>query len=156
MIKLKNFSFGATSAVITGLAIIVGLSGMSDSNITIITALLILALADNISDSFGMHMYQRSEHIKGARKSAAMNFITRIAIVLSFVAFILLLPINYAVAASIIFGLLIITVLSYLIAKDLKIDPYFAIAKYLALAVFVMLASFYLREIIMRLAGASP
>jgi hypothetical protein len=155
MFKLKNFSFGATSAVITGLAIIIGLSGMANSNITIITALLILALADNISDSFGMHMYQKSQHIDGARKATIMNFLTRIAIVLSFVLFILLLPMDYAVAASIIFGLAIITILSYLIAKDLKINPYLAVAKYLALAVLVMLASFYLREIIMRLVSAS-
>jgi len=102
-----------------------------------------------------MHMYQKSQHIDGARKATIMNFLTRIAIVLSFVLFILLLPMDYAVAASIIFGLAIITILSYLIAKDLKINPYLAVAKYLALAVLVMLASFYLREIIMRLVSAS-
>jgi hypothetical protein len=155
MIKLKNFSFGATSAVITGLAVIIGLSGMANSNITIIAALLIFALADNISDSFGMHIYQKSQHINGARKATIMNFLTRIAIILSFVLFILLLPIDYAVASSIIFGLAIITVLSYLIAKDQKINPCSAIAKYLTLAILVVLASFYLKEIIMHLAGIS-
>ena len=154
MFKLKNFSFGATSAVITGLAIIIGLSGMANSNITIITALLILALADNISDSFGMHMYQKSQHIDGARKSTVMNFLTRIAIVLSFVLFMLVLPMDYAVAASIIFGLGIITIISYLIAKDQKTDIYGTVVKYLALAVFVMLVSFYLREIIMSFLSA--
>jgi len=58
MIKLHNFSFGATSAVVTGLAIIVGLSAVHDAKIAIVSALLIIAIADNISDSFGIHIHQ--------------------------------------------------------------------------------------------------
>lgn len=154
MLKLKNFSFGATSAVITGLAIIIGLSGMANSNITITAALLIFALADNISDSFGMHVYQRSRSMDGDRKATIMNFFTRIAVTISFISFILLLPMGYAIAASISFGIAIIAIISYLIARDQKMDPYSAVARYVALAILVIIASFYLREIITHLVSA--
>lgn len=58
-----RFSFGATSAIITNLGIITGLDTMTNPKLSIIGALLVIALADNLSDSFGIHIYQESEHI---------------------------------------------------------------------------------------------
>ena len=76
--KFYNFSFGVTSAIMTSLTIIIGLSGAA-SNITIITALLIIAIADNISDSFGIHIYQESKRVnsKEVKTTTANNFIAR-------------------------------------------------------------------------------
>jgi VIT1/CCC1 family predicted Fe2+/Mn2+ transporter len=151
MAELKNFTFGASSAVITSLAIIIGLSGMPNSQVSIIAALFILALADNISDSFGIHIYQRSENGKDARKATVLNFFTRLLIVLFFASFVILFPMEYTIAFSICFGLVIIIFLSYSIAKERKVNPHEAVVKYVLLTVLVMMASFLLREIINKL-----
>jgi len=56
MREIYNLSFGVTSAIMTSLAIVIGFGGTG--SIAVITALLIIAVADNISDSFGMHIYR--------------------------------------------------------------------------------------------------
>ncbi len=70
----------------TSLAVVIGLSGATN-NITIITALLIIAIADNISDSFGIHIYQESKGIapKEVKKTTANNFIARMLITFVFI-----------------------------------------------------------------------
>ena len=147
MPKFSSFSFGATSAVMTSLAIVVGFSAVPDAKITIVTTLLILAIADNISDSFGIHVHQESQHSSAeeVRKVTINNFTVRLIISFVFILFIMTLPIDFAVFLSVIFGIVIITVLSYFISKDQNANPYPGIAQHLALAVVVMVASFLLR-----------
>jgi vacuolar iron transporter family protein len=153
MIEFKDVSFGATSAVITGLAVIAGLSGTENAITTIITALLIIAVADNISDSFGIHVHQecQKESAKDVRRTTIFNFITRLVIVAIFILLMVILPMTFAVILSTIFGLTIITVLSYFIAKEQKINPTVAIIRHLLLAIAVMIASFLLREAMVNL-----
>jgi hypothetical protein len=88
----KYFSFGATSAAITGLAVIVGLSSTANPVIGITTALAIIAIADNISDSFGIHVHQESqkESCKELHKTTFSNFATRVVVVAIFVLLVIL------------------------------------------------------------------
>jgi VIT1/CCC1 family predicted Fe2+/Mn2+ transporter len=150
IINFKNISFGSSSAVITSLAIIIGLSNTINAKINIITALLIIAIADNISDSFGIHVHQESECCKPneVRKVTIDNFIARFLITMVFVLFILFISLTYSIILSIIFGLFIITILSYSIAKRQKINPYKEIFKHLALAILVMFIGLILRNIL--------
>jgi VIT1/CCC1 family predicted Fe2+/Mn2+ transporter len=138
-----RFSFGATSAIITNLGIITGLDTLAQPQLSIIGALLVIALADNMSDSFGIHIYQESEHLskKEVWLSTLTNFFTRLFVSLTFVALIILLPIKVAVVCSVIWGLLILTVMSYIIAKQRKISPYSAILIHIIIAVVVVAAS---------------
>ena len=59
MTHLTRFSFGTTSAIVTSLAFVVGLSGSSKA--AIVVSLLVFAVADNVSDSLGLHIFQESE-----------------------------------------------------------------------------------------------
>ncbi|MFH0977927.1 MAG: hypothetical protein V1837_01360 [Candidatus Woesearchaeota archaeon] len=148
--KVKYFSFGATSAVITGLAVIVGFSGTANAKISIISALLLIAIADNISDSFGIHVHEecQSKSIKENRRTTYTNFLTRILVVAVFVIFVLSLPSTLAIALSITFGLLVITWMSYAIAKQQKAKTYRVIFHHVLLTVVVMTASFILKEVV--------
>ena len=150
MIKFKEYSYGASSAVITSLAIIVGLSSVINAKITILTALFIIAIADNISDSFGIHIYQESStaSAKDVKRTTTSNFIARVIVSAAFILFILLLPITIAMILSIIFGLTVIAIISYRIAKIRKENGYKMIFRHLLLAIAVMAASFFLREIV--------
>lgn len=152
MPKFYNFSFGVTSAIMTSLAVVVGLSGAT-SNITVITALLIIAIADNISDSFGIHIYQESKCInpKEVKTTTTNNFIARMLITFVFILFVIYIPINLAIISSIIFGITILTILSYLISKSQKINPYYSITRHLTLAIILMASSFILRYAILKI-----
>jgi VIT1/CCC1 family predicted Fe2+/Mn2+ transporter len=150
IIDFRNISFGSSSAVITSLAIIIGLSGTINAKISIITALLIIAIADNVSDSFGIHVHQESECRNPAivRRVTLENFIARLLITMIFILFVFFIPLTYSIIISIIFGLSMIIALSYFIAKRQKINPYKAIIQHLALALVVMIMGLVLRNIL--------
>ena len=145
----KYFSFGATSAVLTGLGVIVGLSGTANAVVSTVSALIVIAIADNISDSFGIHIHQESqkESVTEVRKTTFANFTTRALVTAVFVLFVILLPIQIAVVLSILLGLAIITFISYFIAKEQKTNPYRIVLQHLLLTIIVIAASFLLREL---------
>jgi VIT1/CCC1 family predicted Fe2+/Mn2+ transporter len=138
-----RFSFGATSAIITNLGIITGLDTLTHPKLSIIGVLLVIALADNLSDSFGIHIYQESEHIakKEVWLSTLTNFFARLFVSLTFIILIIILPIRFAAVCSVIWGLFVLTVMTYTIAKQQKIKPFSAIFVHLTIAVVVVVAS---------------
>ena len=141
-----KFSFGATSAIITNLGIITGLDALAHPKVSIIAGMLVVALADNIADSFGIHIYQESECIdnKEVWFSTLSNFFTRIFVSLTFIFLVVLLPISLAVPFSISWGLLLLSIMSYAIAKDRKVNPYSEILKHIGIAVIVVILSHFL------------
>jgi len=138
-----KFSFGATSAIITNLALIVGLDTLVNPRVSIISGILIIALADNIADSFGIHIYQESECVsrKEVWFSTLTNFFARIFVSLTFIILVIVLPLKLAVTCSIIWGLVLLAVLSYIIAKDKEVNPYLMILEHISIAAFVIIAS---------------
>lgn len=149
MTHLTRFSFGTTSAIVTSLAFIVGLSG--NSQLTIIVSLLVFAVADNISDSLGIHVFQESDlkKPKVVKTTTFSNFFTRFMIVTGFVLIVAFLPIYYAMVVSIIYGISLLSVLSYYIAKERKSSPYLSIFGHVAIAILVIVISYFLRLLIM-------
>lgn len=148
-----KFSFGATSAIITNLGIITGLDTLVDPKLSIIAGMLVVALADNIADSFGIHIYQESECIdsKEAWFSTVSNFFTRIFVSLTFIVLVSVLPISLAVPFSICWGLALLAIMSYSIARNRKANPYLEIFKHIAIAIFVITLSHFIgRYIISR------
>jgi vacuolar iron transporter family protein len=138
-----KFSFGATSGIITNLGLITGLDTLAHPKMSIIGGILVIALADNISDSVGVHIYQESECIneKEAWLSTITNFLARVLISATFIVLVAILPIKLAVPWSVLWGLTLLTIMSYTIAKGRKVNPLFAILEHLSIAVFVILAS---------------
>ncbi|HVO76776.1 MAG TPA: hypothetical protein VMT60_02215, partial [Candidatus Bathyarchaeia archaeon] len=61
MVNINKFSMGATAAIITSMGLIAGLNQGDSARISVITGLLIIAIADNVSDSLGIHIYKESE-----------------------------------------------------------------------------------------------
>ncbi len=138
-----RFSFGSTSAIITNLALMAGLHSQPNARVSIIGGILVIALADNISDSFGIHIYQESEKIATREiwASTFINFLSRIIVSLSFIALILLLPLNNAICASILWGLLLLALVSYMVAKEENSNPASSILTHLLIAIAVIFAS---------------
>ena len=141
-----KFSFGATSAIITNLGLISGLWTGMHPKLAIIGAMLLIAIVDNISDSVGIHIYQESELLNTREIwiSTFTNFFTRILVSLSFVLLVIILPIKPAVISSIIWGLTLLAVLSYTIAKDEEVNPFFAMFEHVGIAIAVIILSNYI------------
>jgi VIT1/CCC1 family predicted Fe2+/Mn2+ transporter len=141
-----KFSFGATSGIVTSLGLITGLNTLSHPKLSIIAGIFVIALADNISDSFGIHIYQESECIGNQEVwlSTLTNFFTRIFVSLTFILLVAALPIELAVPCSVIWGLVLLAVMSYTIAKDRGVNPYRTIVEHLSIAFVVIMGSHFI------------
>jgi len=154
MVDLSKFSYGITSSVVTSLALIVGLDGITNPKMSIIGALLLIAVADNISDSLGIHIYRESAHSKtknNIKVYTFSNFLTRLSITLLFVLLVMFLPIQYAILSSMILGLSLLSVLSYLIAINQKTNPYLQILQHVGVAIVVMITSHFVGQTIINI-----
>lgn len=150
-IDLSRFSFVITAAITTSLAIIIGLGSTHNLKIYIISTLLLLAIADNLTDSLGIHIYRKSQCIGGKcdnLQNTTSNFLTRLSITASFIVFVFLLPMEYAIITSVAVGLFILAILSYLIAQKQKTNPYKAVLEHITIVVVVIVISYFLGRII--------
>lgn len=138
-----RFSFGSSAAIITNLGLIIGLYSSSNAKFSIIASILVIAIADNISDSFGIHIYQESELLSRREVwfSTAGNFLSRLLVSLGFVALIIFLPIHLAVTVSLFYGLGLLALISYIIAKEGKASPLMTIGEHLGIALVVIVLS---------------
>ena len=145
-----KFSFGATSAIITILGLITGLGALAHPKVSIIAGILAIAIADNISDSLGIHMYQESECIdrKEVWISTITNFLTRFLVSLTFIILIITLPMKLAVASSVIWGLMLLAVMSYTIAKNTDRHPFRAIFEHISIAILVIIVSHFIGKFV--------
>jgi hypothetical protein len=152
---LSRYSFGATSAIITSLALVVGLDSTANPKMSIVSTLLVIAFADNISDSLGIHVYRESQYpvCKHTEVYTFSNFLTRLAITMLFVFLVLYLPMQIAVPVCMAIGLLLLCLLSYFIAIYHKSNPLWEIFEPVGVAVVVLIASHFLSRLIPKLFG---
>jgi VIT1/CCC1 family predicted Fe2+/Mn2+ transporter len=138
-----KFSFGATSAIISNLGLITGLQTLDHAKLSIVGGIIIIGIADNIADSFGIHMFQESECLKTKEVwiSTLTNFLTRVSVSFSFIPLILFLSIKLAVISSVIWGLVLLSLLSYSIARREGRNPQWVIFEHIIIAVVVIFAS---------------
>ena len=139
--------FGATSGVITTIGLIVGLNSGTRSLIAVLGGILVIAVADAMSDALGIHLAEESDpktdhgHVWSA---TIMTFVTKFVFSISFAIPLLLLPLGPAVVASVVWGLLVIVVLSYFLARSQNEKPLFIIAEHVGIAVLVIVLSHYI------------
>ena len=148
--EVKNFSFGATAGIVTSIGLIIGLDAATATKATIISGLLIVAIADNLTDSLSVHIYQEAERLepRAAFHAMLINCGVRLGLSLSFVFVVAILPLRVAIVVSILWGLLSLTGLSYVVARARKLPVLREIAKHVAVAAVVMLSSKMIGHII--------
>ena len=151
----SKFSLGATSSTVTSLGIIFGLQSSGNPQASIIGSLLVIALADNIADSLGIHIYRETSATKkeNTRMFTISNFLTRFGITFTFVAMFVVLPINYAAFVCVAIGLGILIFLSYLIGVQRQASTLKEIAIHLGIAIPVIIISHFLGQLIFALFG---
>jgi len=141
---VKGFGFGLTSGVITTLGIIVGLDSSTHSRTVVLGGVLIIAIADALSDALGMHVSQESDPKNTGRQvweSTLMTLAAKFAFAMTFAVPFLILPLNSAVLACIAWGLLLISWFSYYIAKRTGQRPAYVISEHIIIAALVIIAT---------------
>lgn len=139
--------FGATSGVITTLGLIVGLNAGTKSITAVLGGILVIAVADSMSDALGIHLAEEAdpatdhEHVWQA---TITTFLTKLVFALSFAIPLLLLPLGPAVLASVVWGMLVIIVLSYFLARSQDESPSLIILEHLGIAILVVVLSHFI------------
>ncbi len=151
----SKFSFGATSSTVTSLGIIFGLLTSGNPKASVIGSLLVIAVADNIADSLGIHIYRESTATKkeNTRMFTISNFITRFGITLTFVALFAFLPLDYAAVSCAVIGVGILVFLSCLIGVQRKTSVLREVAIHLGIAIPVIVISHFLGQLIFTIFG---
>jgi len=142
----KGFSFGLASSMITTLGLIVGLHAGTHSRTVVIGGILTIAIADAASDALAMHISEESENHHTTKQIWAATFSTflsKLFFALTFVIPVLLLNLDTAIIVSIIWGIVLISLLSYNIAVSQKNNPAKVISEHLVISVLVIVAAHY-------------
>ena len=139
----RQYSYGSTAATVTSVGLIVGFDAASVSRAAIVSGLLIIALADNISDSLSIHVYQESENLesRAAFRATVANFASRLLVASSFIAIVMLAPMSVVPAAAAIWATLLLGALSYVIARTRHVSPLSEMLKHVVVAVVVVAVS---------------
>ena len=151
-----GLSFGLTSGVITTLGLLVGLNAGTHSRVAVIGGIITIAVADALSDAMGIHLAEESKN-NGSEleiwEATLATFAAKFVIAMSFVLPVILLPLDQAVLVSIGWGLGLLMLLSYGLAKAQRIAPWKVIAEHGAIALLVVVATHFLGEWIRRTLG---
>jgi len=142
----KGFSFGLTSAAITTLGMIVGLDSALHSKLVVIGGIISIAIADAFSDALGIHISEESENKhshKEVWESTIATFVTKFVFALTFLIPVLLFDLTTAIYICLAWGLLIITGLSYYIARRDKKSYVKVIGEHLVIAIVVIIITRY-------------
>ncbi len=139
--------FGATSGVITTIGLIVGLHAGTQSLIAVLGGILVVAIADALSDAMGIHLAQEADpdstddHIWAA---TIWTFLTKLVVALTFALPLLWLPLQTAVIVCVSWGLLVITLLSAYLARIQQIGALTVITEHLGIAIVVVTVSYFI------------
>ena len=150
-----GLGFGLTSGIITTLGLMVGLYSGTNSKMIIINGILIIAIADALSDSLGMHISKEAEldqSHKQVWEATIATFLAKFIFALTFIVPFLFLAVKEAVIVGIIWGFILLTGFNIYLIRQKKKKSYFPILEHLALAVIVIIITFLVGKVIALLA----
>lgn len=144
-----GFSFGLTSGIITTLGLMVGLHAGTHLKLAVIGGVVTIAIADAFSDALGIHMSEEAENKHGVREiweATASTFIFKFLFTSTFVVPLLIFELSTAVIVSVVWGLSLLSVFSFLMAKEQRISPWKAVGEHLAIALVVITLTHYIGD----------
>ncbi|NQU99664.1 MAG: hypothetical protein HQ538_02910 [Parcubacteria group bacterium] len=146
-----GISFGLTSGIITTLGVMVGLNEGTGLRLAVIGGILTVAIADAFSDAFGIHISEesskRNSH-KAVWEATFTTFFTKLLIALSFLIPIFLFNLSTAIKINLIWGLFLIVVFNYFLAKTRKEKPLKIISEHVLIAIIVIIITFFVGKFV--------
>jgi len=119
----------------------VGLNSGTHSKIIVLGGILTIAIADAFSDSLGIHISEEAENHHNTKQiwtATIATFFSKLLFALLFVIPVLLLSLRTAIITSVIWGLLVLGLLSYKMAREQKEKPWKVITEHITIAILVI------------------
>jgi len=119
----------------------VGLHSGTHSKIVVLGGIITIAIADAFSDALGIHISKEAENTHNTKQIWCVTittFLTKFLITMTFVVPLFLLSLSNAIVVSLIWGLSILTILSYIIARRQGEPPWKVIGEHLLIAILVI------------------
>lgn len=146
---MTGMCFGLTTAVITSLGMIVGMHSATSSKLAVVAGIVVMAIADGLSDAVGLHTAEEAEVENGRGKhtpkeiwlTTLFAFLSVSGFTLTFAIPILLFPLETAVFIATAWGMILLILLNFYIAKIRKENPIKLISEHVLLAIFVIIVS---------------
>lgn len=144
----RGFSFGLASGVITTLGLLIGLAASTNSKTVVLSGILMIAVADALSDAIGMHVSEEEGTHDSNRQvwlATISTFVGKFIIALTFTVPILLLPrLDVGALCAVIWGVALLAVFSWHIAKLHKTSAVKTIGEHLLIAAVVIAITYFL------------
>lgn len=140
-----GFSFGTVSGVITTLGMMVGLDSGTGSELAVIGGIVTIAIADAFSDALSMHISeesQKSTNQKFIWQVTLATFIGKIVIASTFIVPFIFLGLYSAVILNIIWGIFLIILINYYVARGRGVKPTSLIVEHLGVAILVIIITY--------------
>ncbi len=138
--------FGLTSGIITTLGLMIGLYSGTHSKLVVLGGILTIAIADAFSDALGIHISEESENTHTTKEiwqSTIATFLSKFLFALTFIIPLILLELDTAIIVSVIWGLSVLSILSYSLAREQKAKPWKVIGEHLIIALIVIILTHY-------------
>ena len=133
--------FGLTSGTITTLGLMTGLAAGTSSKTAVLGGIITIAIADALSDALGIHISEESkksttnDHVWEA---TAATFFTKFLFASTFALPVILTDLPQAVTINIAWGIMVLSIMSYFIAKEQRTKPVHVIAEHVSIAILVI------------------
>ena len=144
-----GLSFGLTSGVITTLGLMVGLTSGTHSTLAVVGGIITIAVADAFSDALGIHVAEES---KGSHSNAEVweatfaTLLSKMVIALTFLVPVFLFSLDRAVFVAVGWGLLLLGLLSYRMAREQGSKPLHVIGEHLLIGLGVIITTHFLGD----------
>lgn len=144
-----GLSFGLTSGVITTLGLMVGLHSGTHSRAIVIGGILTIAIADAMSDALGIHLAEESKNSGPTIQiweATLATFVAKFVIALTFLIPVGVWPLDLAIVASAIWGLLLLAALSFFVARAQGAAPWKVIGEHMLIGLSVIAITHYVGD----------
>jgi adenylate cyclase class IV len=154
--KVGELAFGITSGILTTVGVLIGVNSASGDRLAVIASVVAIAVADSWSDAFGMYTARVTE--RGSSRAAALRYaagtlLGKLVMPLTFLLPIALLPLGVAVIVDLVWGAVVLALLSLERALVGQLSPVRQVAVTLGLAALIVTLSSLAGSLVRQLVG---
>ncbi len=147
-----GITFGLTSGTITTLGLMIGLSSGTNSRGIVIGGILTIAIADSLSDALGIHVSEEANPARTTMQvwvATVATFLSKLYAIV-FIIPVLLFDLPVAININLVWGVFLLTILSYYLAKSQGVKPWKVILEHLIIIAIVVAITHFLGKLIAR------
>lgn len=129
----------------------VGLEAGTSSKLVVLGGILTIAVADAFSDALGIHLSEESENQHTPLEvwiSTISTFLAKFIFASTFLVPVLLCSLSVAIYVSVVYGLSLIGIFSFVMARSQGENPWRVVAEHLVVVVAVVIITHYIGHLI--------